>query len=134
MKETIHIYHTNDLHSHFENWPRIYDFIKERKAFHEAKGEEVFLFDIGDFADRWHPFTEGTMGKGNVALLNELDYTAVTIGNNEGITLSFEQLNDLYEQANFDVIVANLYYKGRIRPDWALPYQIYETKKGQKLL
>ncbi|MBS4208517.1 bifunctional UDP-sugar hydrolase/5'-nucleotidase [Bacillus sp. FJAT-50079] len=133
MKERIHIYHTNDLHSHFENWPRMFDFIKERQSFHKENGEEVFLFDIGDFADRWHPFTEGAMGKGNVSLLNEGGYTAVTIGNNEGITLPFEQLNDLYDKANFDVIVANLYYKGRVRPDWALPYQIYETRKGTKI-
>ncbi|MEM5591783.1 hypothetical protein AAHH67_08480 [Niallia circulans] len=29
--EVIHIYHTNDLHSHFENWPRIYELLRERK-------------------------------------------------------------------------------------------------------
>ena len=31
MEEVIHIYHTNDLHSHFEHWPRIHHFLKERK-------------------------------------------------------------------------------------------------------
>lgn len=133
MKEVIHIYHTNDLHSHFENWPTISTFIKERKAIHEAAEEEVFIFDIGDFVDRWHPYTESTLGKGNVELLNEVGYTAVTIGNNEGITLSHHDLNNLYSKANFDVIVANLYYPGRKRPEWALPYQIYETKNGTKI-
>ena len=63
MKEVIHIYHTNDLHSHFENWPAISTFIKERKAIHEAAEEEVFIFDIGDFVDRWHPYTESTVGE-----------------------------------------------------------------------
>lgn len=133
MKEVIHIYHTNDLHSHFENWPRISTFLKERKSYHEAAGEDVLIFDIGDFADRWHPFTEGTMGKGNTQLLNDCGYTAVTIGNNEGITLPYDALNQLYTEANFDVIAANLYYPGRIRPDWILPYQIYKTKQGTKI-
>ena len=45
-------------------------------------------FDIGDYVDRSHPFTEGTIGKGNTQLLNEAGYDAVTIGNNEGITMS----------------------------------------------
>ncbi|MEK3887772.1 bifunctional metallophosphatase/5'-nucleotidase [Bacillus sp. FSL K6-3431] len=132
-KEVIHIYHTNDLHSHFENWPRIADYLKERKAHHEAMGEDVFIFDIGDFADRWHPFTEATMGKGNVGLLNDVGYTAVTIGNNEGITLPHNALDELYNASNFDVIVANLYYLNRERPDWVLPYQIYETKQGTRI-
>ncbi|CAM4152587.1 bifunctional metallophosphatase/5'-nucleotidase [Lederbergia lenta] len=133
VKETIHIYHTNDYHSHFENWPRVAQFLKERKAYHEAMKEDVFIFDIGDFVDRWHPFTESTMGKGNIALLNDVGYTAVTIGNNEGITLPHNGLDELYTDANFDVIVANLYYPNRKRPRWALPHQIYETKQGTKI-
>ena len=93
MKETIHIYHTNDIHSHFENWPRIEKFLKEKKRQHEERNENVFLFDIGDFADRFHPLTEGTMGQGNTDLLNDIGVNAVTIGNNEGITLPFSALN-----------------------------------------
>ena len=59
---------------------------------HEAAGEAFYLFDIGDNVDRSHPFTEGTKGKGNIRLLNEAGYDAVTIGNNEGITMSKEAL------------------------------------------
>lgn len=133
MNERIHIYHTNDLHSHFEYWPRIQAFIKERKACHERAGEEVFIFDIGDFTDRYHPYTEGSMGKGNTLLLNEALYTAVTIGNNEGITLPHQHLDTLYKDANFDVIAANLYNTNHQRPHWVLPYKIYETKHGNKI-
>ncbi|HLU20952.1 MAG TPA: bifunctional UDP-sugar hydrolase/5'-nucleotidase [Bacillaceae bacterium] len=133
MTEKIHIYHTNDLHSHFENWPRIEAFINQRKQQHELEGEDVFLFDIGDFSDRFHPYTEATMGKGNTKLLNNAQYTAVTIGNNEGITMPHQGLASLYEEANFDVIVANLYLPEQKRPDWVLPYQIYETKKGTRI-
>ena len=132
MKETIHIYHTNDLHSHFENWPRIRDFLKLRKEWHLDSRDEVFLFDIGDHVDRWHPFSEGTLGKGNVELLNEVGYNAVTIGNNEGITFSYDELNELYGEAEFDVLLANLYTKEGEIPSWAKKYQIYETKNGVK--
>ncbi|MGM0845834.1 MAG: bifunctional metallophosphatase/5'-nucleotidase [Bacillota bacterium] len=133
MKETIHIYHTNDLHSHFENWPRIRDFLKLRKQWHLEAGDEVFLFDIGDHADRWHPFSEGTLGKGNVEMLNEVGYDAVTIGNNEGITFSYEELNELYRNAQFEVLLANLHTKEEKIPSWAKPYSIYETKAGIKI-
>lgn len=107
--------------------------MKERKAQHEAAGEDVFIFDCGDFVDRWHSFTEGTLGKGNVELLNEAGYTAVTIGNNEGLTLPHDVLDHLYDNAEFDVVAANLILPDGSRPQWALPYQIYNTSKGTKI-
>ncbi|WP_258535689.1 bifunctional UDP-sugar hydrolase/5'-nucleotidase [Bacillus sp. 03113] len=131
--ETIHIYHTNDLHSHFENWPRINELLTKRKKWHEEAGDSVFIFDIGDHMDLWHPYTEATQGKNNTELLNEAHYTAATIGNNEGITLSYTSLDVLYKQAKFDVIVANLYRKDNSRPEWAKPYQIYQTNSGLKI-
>ncbi|MDQ0177726.1 bifunctional metallophosphatase/5'-nucleotidase [Bacillus chungangensis] len=133
MKETIHIYHTNDIHSYFHHWPRIRCFLETKKRHHQALKETVFLFDIGDFMDRWHPLTEGTLGKGNVALLNEAGYTAVTIGNNEGITFPHEQLDQLYRGASFDVIVANLYDGNGERRAWMLPHYIYETMNGNQI-
>ena len=66
MSEIIHFYHTNDFHSHFENWPRIVEFLKERRLLHQEMGDEAIILDIGDHVDRWHPFSEGTLGKGNV--------------------------------------------------------------------
>jgi 5'-nucleotidase len=133
VKETIHIYHTNDLHSHFENWPRIRDFLKLRKKWHLDGEDEVFLFDIGDHVDRWHPFSEGTLGKGNVEMLNDVGYDAVTIGNNEGITFSYDELNSLYGNAAFDILLANLYTKSGEIPSWAKPYSIYVTKAGIRI-
>src|SRR5699024_3366913 len=113
---------------------RIEKFLKEKKRQHEERNENVFLFDIGDFADRFHPLTEGTMGQGNTDLLNDIGVNAVTIGNNEGITLPFSALNHLYDAANFDVIVANLFYKDGSRPAWAKPYEVYETKQAKKII
>jgi len=131
--EEIHIYHTNDLHSHFEHWPRIRSFLQERKKLHDSTGEEVLLFDIGDHIDRWHPLTDASRGKHNTALLNEIGYNAVTIGNNEGITLSYEDLDTLYNEREFDVIVANLFTAEQIRPNWVDPYRIYPLKNGMRV-
>ncbi|MDJ0332076.1 bifunctional metallophosphatase/5'-nucleotidase [Planococcus sp. S3-L1] len=133
MSETIHIYHTNDLHSHFTNWPQIKSFLAERKRWHEEEGDVCLILDIGDHVDRSHPYTEGTAGKGNVQLLNEAQYDAVTIGNNEGITLSKEELADLYVQADFKVVVSNLFDLRGNRPQWAKPYHIIRTTNGTRI-
>jgi 2',3'-cyclic-nucleotide 2'-phosphodiesterase (5'-nucleotidase family) len=124
LKQTIYIYHTNDVHSHFEHWPQIARFLSERRREHRARNEAMLLFDVGDFLDRVHPITEATRGKANVDLLNDLGYDAVTIGNNEGITLDYDELDTLYERARFPVVVANLFRRNGERPHWALPYVV----------
>jgi 5'-nucleotidase len=131
--EVIHIYHTNDLHSHFEHWPRIHHFLQERKKWHEQAGEEFLLFDLGDHADRSHPLTEATQGHANVELLNKAGYHAVTIGNNEGITFPYEDLDHLYDHRQFEVLLANMYYEDGNRPPWVKANSIFETKQGTKI-
>ncbi|NPC94062.1 bifunctional metallophosphatase/5'-nucleotidase [Bacillus sp. WMMC1349] len=130
MREKLHIYHTNDLHSHFENWPKIVDYLEKQRQKHIANDEDVLLFDIGDHMDRCHPISEASFGKVNVELLNRLHYDAVTIGNNEGITLPHHELNKLYDDAEFRVIVSNLFDRFGNRPQWAQPYSIKMLKSG----
>ncbi len=56
-----------------------------------------------------------------------------TIGNNEGITLSHDELFHLYDDANFDVVVGNIdAYQGR-NPAWLKPYVVLTTEKGTQL-
>ncbi|WP_252503945.1 bifunctional UDP-sugar hydrolase/5'-nucleotidase [Sporosarcina sp. Marseille-Q4943] len=131
--ETIHLYHTNDIHSHFDSWPKISRHLHSKRQLHDSDEEACFIFDIGDHVDRSHPFTEGTTGKGNVALLNSAGYDAVTIGNNEGITMSKKALNTLYEGAEFDVVLCNLTETDDSFPKWLEPYKIYETARGVKV-
>ncbi|KAA0944134.1 bifunctional metallophosphatase/5'-nucleotidase [Sporosarcina sp. ANT_H38] len=131
--ETIHFYHTNDIHSHFESWPQINRFLCAKKRAHLIEGNACYLFDIGDHVDRFHPYTEGTKGQGNIRLLNEAKYDAITIGNNEGITMSKEALNSLYTEAKFDVILSNLFDEDGSRPKWLLPYKIYVTEQGTRI-
>lgn len=133
LLETIHFYHTNDLHSHFEYWLRSQFFIRKERLAYAERGEPSFLFDIGDHLDRSNIYTEATLGLGNVKLLNEAQYDVVTIGNNEGITLDFDELYHLYDEANFEVVVANLKAANRENPKWLKPYTILETKYGTKI-
>lgn len=133
MGETLHFYHINDLHSYFDHWPRIEKFIGERKAIHKEVGEESIIFDLGDHADRFHPYTEGTLGQGNIKLLNELGCQYATIGNNEGITFPYEVLNHFYDKADFEVIITNLYDRNGNRPSWTKPYKIHTTQKGTSI-
>ncbi|TSI06836.1 bifunctional UDP-sugar hydrolase/5'-nucleotidase [Lysinibacillus sp. BW-2-10] len=130
MLETIHIFHTNDIHSHFEYWIRMQKYIKEQRLEYAKCGEASFLVDIGDHLDRSNIFTEATLGKGNVKLLNEAEYDVVTIGNNEGITLSYDELYTLYDEAQFEVIVANIEPIQGEKPKWLKPYTILQTKYG----
>ncbi|WP_062354597.1 bifunctional metallophosphatase/5'-nucleotidase [Bacillus kwashiorkori] len=133
MFEKIVIYHTNDLHSHFKYWPRIeQSLIRERNEI-ENEGRSMFLFDIGDHVDRFHPFTEATLGQGNIQLMNKSGYNAVTIGNNEGITLAHEHLDTLYKEATFDCVLLNLYKLNGNRPNWLKPYQVFQTNSGVKV-
>ncbi|WP_239257044.1 bifunctional metallophosphatase/5'-nucleotidase [Listeria ilorinensis] len=125
------IWHTNDVHSHLEHWPRIFSFLRKKRI--EAE-ENALFFDIGDYLDRVHPLTEGTNGLANVDLLNQLPFDAVTIGNNEGTTLSHDKLAHLYDHAAFPVVCCNVYAdQARTKhPDWAHPV-IYFEKSGLKI-
>ncbi|GAX02212.1 bifunctional metallophosphatase/5'-nucleotidase [Secundilactobacillus silagei] len=135
MTEKITILHTNDLHSHLENWPKIRRYLTEERQRYEAAGHQVLTFDIGDEMDRAHPLTEATNGQSNVTLMNQIHYDGVTIGNNEGLGNSKKQLNHLYDQANFDVILGNLLNLPQtIQPKWALPGKVIVTKAGTRVL
>ena len=96
--EEIVLFHTNDLHSHFENWPKIRRLVKAKRSLYQKEGKTVVTIDLGDFSDRCHPLTEATDGRANVAIMNTLAYDLVTIGNNEGIGNSKKQLEHLYDR------------------------------------
>ncbi|MGT2924579.1 bifunctional metallophosphatase/5'-nucleotidase [Streptococcus caviae] len=128
MKESIRILHINDLHSHFEAYPKIKCFFDEQSQ----TDKEVLRCDLGDNVDKSHPLTDATAGAANVALMNDLKIDFATIGNNEGIGLAKPEINQLYSKANFQVILGNLTDRNG-RPAWAEPYVIYETEAGTKI-
>ena len=57
----------------------------------------------------------------------------MTIGNNEGMTFPHEDFNHLYDDRQFEVLIANLYHDNGKRPEWAKANTIYETKNGMKI-
>ncbi|WP_025028412.1 bifunctional metallophosphatase/5'-nucleotidase [Caldalkalibacillus mannanilyticus] len=128
----IHFIHTNDLHSHFINWPQTVSTIQSLKQELQHRNEEFLLLDIGDHLDRSHLITEGTLGEANIDLMNELGYDYITIGNNEGITFAKEQIEKLYEKAHFRVLVSNLRNQDDSLPSWLLPATIHEMS-GKKI-
>lgn len=132
--EKIVLLHTNDLHSHLENWPKIRRFIDQKKRENEKKGITTITVDLGDFIDRWHPLSEATNGQANVELMNEIGYDAVTIGNNEGVGNAKKELNHLYDQANFDILLDNLFDKNTLLPPkWAKRFKVIETSEHTKI-
>lgn len=132
MLEKIYFYYTNDLHSYFEHWSRVVGFLKDKRQRNEMNDESNWIVDIGDHIDRVDPIAEAFMGKANVELMNEAGYDIVTLGNNEGITMSHDDLHDLYDQANFEVVCANLHSEKNV-PDWLKFYTNVTSNHGVKI-
>lgn len=124
----LKILHLNDLHSHFENYPKIKRFFTDQAVGYT----DVLRFDIGDNVDRSHALTEATYGQANISLMNALHLTAATIGNNEGLGLPKEKLDKLYQSADFDIVLANLKDKGK-QPSWAVEKKTVVTSFGMTI-
>jgi 5'-nucleotidase len=73
----LKIIHTNDLHSHFEQ------FSKAASLIRKLKDDHTLLLDGGDFADFKSIELQGTRGAAAIELLESVGYDAITIGNNE---------------------------------------------------
>lgn len=129
--ETLRILHTNDLHSHFEHFPKIGRYLKKAQA--DTSVDEVYTFDAGDFMDRSHPLTDATEGQANIKLMNGFNYDAITIGNNEGISNPHWVLERLFDHAHFPVVLANLREEDESMPNWALGHKIIKTKKNTRI-
>ncbi|QGQ97828.1 bifunctional metallophosphatase/5'-nucleotidase [Paenibacillus psychroresistens] len=120
------IAHTNDIHSHFEQMPQIATVIQEIKNRHGL--EHLITVDCGDHMDRMRMETEGTNGQANIGIMNATGYDLVTLGNNEGLTLSMDDLAEAYgKHAEFLVLCSNLFEDTtKKHPSWLKPYHIME--------
>ncbi|MED0670860.1 bifunctional UDP-sugar hydrolase/5'-nucleotidase [Aneurinibacillus aneurinilyticus] len=121
----LHILHTNDLHSHFEWMSCIAAGLKSIRLAVQEREEPVVTVDLGDHMDRAQLKTEATWGQANIDVLNETGYDLATIGNNEGLTFPRIKLDQLYRNATFPVICANLLdAKTKQIPPFLKPYLI----------
>ncbi len=133
MEEKLFFYYTNDFHSNFPQWPRVAAYLQKVKADREAKDQSYWIADIGDHVDRVHPIAEAYMGKANVELLNDAGYNLATLGNNEGITLAHDDLYDLYNDADFQIVCANLKSTAGANPEWLVPAAVVQSKGGVRV-
>ncbi|GIP38278.1 bifunctional metallophosphatase/5'-nucleotidase [Paenibacillus sp. J31TS4] len=107
--------HTNDIHSHFEQMPKLAGGIRRLRSQYPAG--RVLTVDLGDHADRVSPITDGTDGLANIAVLNAVGCDLHVPGNNEGLTFPLEVLDRNYgQEAAFTVLACNLAMEGREEP------------------
>lgn len=130
MIENLHLYFTSDLHSHFENWPKIMTYLKGQKSIHASDHTYSLIMDNGDHMDRVNPISEATAGAANVDLLSRAAFDVCTFGNNEGITLDRDQFFHLYDEATFDVVCANVKSIDHNNPKWLKSYKMFQTPSG----
>lgn len=100
----LKIIHTNDLHSHFDN------FAKAATVINQHRDENTILVDAGDFADFKSIELQGTRGMAAVELLDAVGYDALTIGNNEMFN-GAETLEHMAVQSSVPFLSNNLFRK-----------------------
>ncbi len=124
--QQLHIIHTNDIHSRFEQMPRIASAIQYLKQSRPV--ESVITLDIGDHMDRMRVETEGSMGAANIAVLNATGYDAIVLGNNEGLTFPKDTISAAYHgKAQFAVLGTNLLeLETGKQADWMVPSLVIE--------
>lgn len=122
-KQTLTILHTNDIHSHFGSMSTIAAMINEERD----QGGNFLVMDIGDHMDRMAVETEGTLGTANVDVINLTGYDAITIGNNEGLTFTPDQLSQSYAGLLCPVVCGNVVEQDTgLAPVWMKPSLIVE--------
>lgn len=100
----LRIIHTNDVHSHFDNFARAVTVIRE------LKDENSIVLDGGDFADFKSIELQGTRGIAALELLQSAGYDALTIGNNEMFN-GMDTLEHMASNSPFPFISNNLLKK-----------------------
>lgn len=122
----ITIWHTNDVHSQFEDFSAIVRYIRKHINF-----EKDFLLDAGDFCDQKSVMINGTHGIGGIELLKSAGYDAMAIGNNEFFA-GMEYLEEMTNQ-NFPLLSANLFRLNKEPISSVLPF-ITLTRSGVRVL
>ncbi|WP_219835988.1 bifunctional UDP-sugar hydrolase/5'-nucleotidase [Paenibacillus sp. R14(2021)] len=128
----IVLLHSNDIHSRLEQTAKMAAYMEDTRRMYGKS--RVLTLDIGDHMDRMRVETEASDGLVNIALMNAAGYDAVTLGNNEGLTFTPEQLDAGFrEHAQFQTVCANIVQMSDgQRPTWMRPYAMIE-KAGLRI-
>ncbi|EOC1306190.1 bifunctional metallophosphatase/5'-nucleotidase [Cronobacter dublinensis] len=141
LAKDITVIYTNDLHAHVEpykvpwiangqrdvgGFATISALVKQEKAHNKA----TFYFDAGDYFTG--PYISSlTKGKAIIDIMNTMSLDAASIGNHEfdhGWDNTLLQLS----QAQFPILLGNVFYQNSDMPFWNKPYVILE-KEGVKI-
>lgn len=122
----IVLLHTNDIHSSFDNMPRIAGTVARLRARH--RDTPVLLADCGDHMDKMSSITEASEGEAHLRILEAMEYQYITLGNNEGLTFTKDRMEELFNrQLPFMVLGANLRELTTGEPPvWMIPSHIRE--------
>lgn len=104
----LKIFHSNDVHSNFENFAKMVTLIKHHKD------ESTLILDAGDFADFKSIELQGTKGMAAIELLDYAGYEALTIGNNETFN-GIETLEHMASHSPIPFISNNLLKKDKTK-------------------
>lgn len=131
LNRELLVFHTNDIHSALDNVARIETLLEQYRE--QYQQEEMLLLDLGDFMDRMSLETEGTDGLVHRDLLNRMQYDVITLGNNEGLSFTHEQLTHIYEApTTFKVVCCNMSPLNDDKLNWLFKSTIIE-KNGLKI-
>lgn len=107
----VTILHTNDMHGNMEEGRGVLGMAKLATVVEESRKQgPTILLDGGD-ALQGMPITNSTKGEEMVALMNQIGYDAMTVGNHE-FDFGLDQLKRFKELLNFPIISANIYVDG----------------------
>jgi len=97
----VQIFHTNDIHSQYNNLAKIASYLKSHRK------QNSLLLDAGDFIDFSCKENYISQGKYGLSLLESCKYDAISIGNNEGFN-SISIVEKLAKKSKVKFLSVNL--------------------------
>ena len=121
------ILHTSDLHARIEQLPFISAMARQIRREVESSGGHTLLWDAGDPEDRVLLESDVTKGIAIAAIMNEVGYDAVALGNSAAPTYGPRNVARIAETAVFPILSANLVWSdtGRL-VEGTTPYILLE--------
>lgn len=115
----LQIIHTNDLHSHFENYAALKATIDKIKYDAAEKGIDTLIVDAGDFSEGTQYFL-AQKGELSWQSMNELGYDAVVLGNHDYLTgpIGLERIIT-NSKPEFSLLAANFHSEKKYKNTFA---------------
>jgi 2',3'-cyclic-nucleotide 2'-phosphodiesterase (5'-nucleotidase family) len=125
---SITILHTNDIHSHLDNLPRLATAVAEAR--HKAGKDNTLLLNAGD-AMSGSIYFKLYHGQAVLWFLNYLGYDAMCLGNHE-FDEGLDTLSAFVESAGFQIISANIEFPAESTLGATVTPWLIVEKNGQR--